>query len=195
MNTIMKVAMTAFPDQSDMVSMQREPKDRLRTLLTGWDFTRETDKLRTKMCSVVRKMGDPISKPLNKHEVLHCTLLRLCCPDMTEEKMEQSAREAQRSIVDHFMEPVARKKFRKNLTIERVNVGSTEVIDLNYLLIKIKELEMVEKYRPMGDLSLTEDTVRIMRAGEDPWTGGDEGDDSDDWGEVNAGFVFNGCFR
>ena len=135
------------------------------------------------------------SSPGSTHEVLHRTLLKLCCPDMTQEKMDQSATEAQRAIMEHFMEPATRKKFRKNLQIERVNVGSTEAIDLNSLMIRIKDLEMDEKDRPMGDLSLTEDTVRIMRAGGDPWTGVNEGEDSDDWGEVNAGFVFNGCFR
>jgi hypothetical protein len=92
-------------------------------------------------------------------------------PNMTSEKMDQSATEAQRAIVEHFIEPAARKKFRKNLQAERMYAGSTEAIDLNYLVIRIRELEMDDRYRPMGELSLKEETARIMRAGEDDGKG------------------------
>ena len=70
-HVFMKVASTAFQDQADIVNMQADPKDRLKTILTSWDFSREADKLRTRICCVNRRLGDPISKPLNEHYVLH----------------------------------------------------------------------------------------------------------------------------
>ena len=90
-------------------------------------------------------MVDPISKPLNEHGVLHRQLLKLTCPNMTSEKMDQSAMEAQRAIVEHLIEPAARKKFKKNLHAERMYAGSMEAIDLNYLVIRIRELEMDDR--------------------------------------------------
>ena len=48
---------------------------------------------------------------------------------MTKEKMDQSAMEAQRAIVENFIEPAARRKFRTTLKAERMYAGSTEAID------------------------------------------------------------------
>jgi hypothetical protein len=142
-------------------------------------------------------MGDPISKPLNEHYVLHRQLLKLTCPNIAKEKVEQSAMEAQRAIVENFIEPAARRKFRTTLKAERMYAGSTEAIDLNYLVIRIREMEMDERYRPVGDLSLSEETARILRAGEAQWTSEytDEDHESDEEGEIHAGLVFAGCFR
>jgi hypothetical protein len=89
---------------------------------------------------------------------------------MPREKVDQSAMEAQRAIVENFIEPAARRKFRTTLKAERMYAGSTEAIDLNYLVIRIREMEMDERYRPVGDLSLSEETARILRAGEAQWT-------------------------
>jgi hypothetical protein len=110
-------------------------------------------------------------------------------------KVDQSAMEAQRAIVENFIEPAARRKFRTTLKAERMYAGSTEAINLNYLVIRIREMD--ERYRPVGDLSLSEETARILRAGEAQWTSehDDEDYESEEEGEIRAGLVFAGCFR
>jgi hypothetical protein len=100
------------------VGLQGEPQDHLRALLSWWDFLRETKKLRRRMCNVVKKKGDPMSKPLNEYDVLYRTLLKLCCPEMIEAKINEVAGEAQRAILEHFLEPIERKKFKRNLSTE-----------------------------------------------------------------------------
>ena len=55
--------------------------------------------------------------------------MKLCCPEMAEAKINEAAGKAQRAILEHFLEPIARKKFKRNLTTERVNTGSTETVD------------------------------------------------------------------
>ena len=55
------------------------------------------------------------------------------------------------------------------------------------------------RYRPDGDISLSEDTVRILMAGGQTFDVDEEKDDEgpvfDDFGEVHAGLIFNNCFR
>jgi hypothetical protein len=55
----------------------------------------------------------------------------------------------------------------------------------------VRELEMDDRYRPEGDISLSEDTARILLAGGQTWDGDEEEDDdepvNDDFGEVHAG--------